>query len=423
MAGGGTAPPVVLHVNSEGAIIRLENVSTGEDIPYAIHVESDSDDASRQPEAQAKVTDLFDNPCILPSHVLAAAHHALPLVNFTNATQTSPPTGVAYVLDGTVMPCSVDDIPFRMRYASSMLMVEIESKNPEFDLSDRYFMERTGKQAIEALFCPGLGDWNDPGVSDNPDHLCELGRYSSEFITQDPFLEPYSSDYPSRWRPVMRRGADSIGIFKSDWRTVSEKYRTESNRPVHYYIVVKADLAPAVNDQIMHLLANNPENKNWSELTGAVELARAEQMSRHAAGVLARRLADEIDVRIIKDRQTHTMSNILRTAEYSACYTADREHPTGNVSGPIFLSEACSTLDVHSGIISAVGQSLSEGIMWWFGAPTRHIGGSAWRNPETASIFPTNCSSDLTRDTFMKYRRLGYDPKWGFAKLDCVCML
>jgi len=441
-------PIIILHVDEEGTILRLEEEGTEQTLSYRIQVSGgcvpggapDEAPLDTYPRVSTHLVSL-DTPGLLGtmqavSGVSEQAQRFVPFPNHSDLPWMRFPRGVAYCMAPDAVPCKDTDVPFNSDFASGISIVEIVPREAAYALADQYFTSSgPGNAAFhdESFIArlvepPSEAKWNDPGVCDDCMMVDALQHYSSEFVHQDPFLEPFHPDFAEAWWPVLRRDdSNFVGVFKSDWRTVPADVRQRHSghgqpgsdrdgESVHYYLVCRYSLPRAIADQVLHLVITNPRRRTWAEWAKSPELLRAEALSRHAREHILRRSMAEMQVcpHSTNGAFVHSTSSVLRLKEVTG---------TGGRGSAVFGSGLVSTLDANGGVVTSVGSDPRRGLLWWFGTPNNRLGGGAWRSVETASLFPERCNERLDETTLEQISKTGYVPQWGFVKMSQVAIV
>lgn len=427
---------IILHVDQDGAIVGLEDELSRCSLRYSIRVQGGAADprvcdTMRLGEARTQTVARGADGISQQTQCM------IPFINGRFHPPMRFPGGMAYVLDSAAVPSTDADVPFNLDYAGGLSLIEIVPEEATYALVDQYFQdnEGTGGQVFsDAQFVHDTCDptraaspdarYNDPGVCSDPTALDALRRFSSDYINQDPFLEPFQRNFEKHWWPTLRPESDNfVGIFKSDWRTVPTEMQKKYSAGgplrggVHYYIACKYSLPISIADQVLHLLITNPHRRTWKEWAGALELARAEKLSCYAREHIMRRCMARFKVCPAPPGGTnimHTTYSVLRNKE------ATTDSGGRLTNAVVYGADLCSTLDATCGILSAVDTGPGQDLIWWFGAPNCRLGGGAWRSPGTASCFPSHCGGKITGATMDGLREAGYDPEWGFVKLTYV---
>ena len=434
---------VILHVAEDGTILSISDARSGKSLEYKIRV---SKTASDIPQVQGRLDMICADTNLksdLTSQVATALSNKtaviMPFSNHSMLPHMRVPSGTVYIFRPDEIPRAISDVPINHDYGSGITLSEVNPSAATFGLTDNYFTAVDGpgvhafedRHFIESIFSEtsiSRQYLNEPGLTTDSKILEQLVKYSSEFISSDPFLEPYRPNYKDYWKPVFRRGKNSgnfIGIFKSDWRTVPESVREEQKVVGHrYYIICKYSPSIAVCDQLIHIIGNNTHRQTWSDFAESDEVRRLEEMSKYARETLIRQFAEKMQTAIIDDNGPnfiHSLHNSIRLKETAHKNSADPSKQERVVcSNGIMDTLNLTTNRLLSEIHDTDG---TRNVAWWFGSPNMCLGGGSWRTIKTASSFPASFSGPMSAPLLQDTLVTGYQPKWGFVLLTPVRML
>lgn len=326
-----------------------------------------------------------------------------------------------YVLPAEKTPEAETFFPMQWRYASGIMIVEIEptlDKDRTIAVTEEYLIRKDFSAILESLSTSMRGS-NKP--QDIPGFILQdtvnfLKPYASKSLIKDTLLSTYNPDFIKKCR-LKLQPSDYIGFFKSDWADSSIETRKldgHKEAQAHYYAVVKYTLPAECVDQLKHILFANPSNDTWVKLVNRKIFARASEISK---AVRHKFLMDTLSAVGLQPRKSNP-AVVDTEFDFFEQQTVTVGSTEGNEDvGVVFHSGCTSTARAERGMCVEIGPERDSGLIWLHGSASPVVGGSAWKQPASVNSLPVLATSKITKKTLDQFANAGWGKQNGYVKL------